>query len=116
MDGAPEHPSPDQLSGFRVSGPKGEPQVVYLGAMPTAVAFTTWAYALARTSAGKLGITTYLVPPIAIVMGWAFLAETPTPLAYVGGALCLAGVGLSRRQPSRPDSDAAARNGFAWQR
>jgi hypothetical protein len=26
MDGAPEHPSPDQLSGFRVSGPEGEPQ------------------------------------------------------------------------------------------
>ena len=44
--------------------------VVYLGALPTALAFTTWAYALARTSAGRLGVTTYLVPPIAILMGW----------------------------------------------
>ena len=26
---------------------------LYLGALPTAVAFTTWAYALARTSAGR---------------------------------------------------------------
>ena len=39
---------------------------LYLGALPTAVAFTTWAYALARTSAGRMGATTYLVPPLAI--------------------------------------------------
>jgi drug/metabolite transporter (DMT)-like permease len=75
--------------------------VIYLGALPTAVAFTTWAYALAHTSAGRLGATTYLVPPFTILMGWVFLAETPAPLAYVGGALCLAGVGLSRLKPRR---------------
>ena len=34
--------------------------MVYLGAVPTALAFSTWAYALARTDAGELGITTYL--------------------------------------------------------
>ena len=73
--------------------------LVYLGALPTALAFTTWAYALARTSAGKLGVTTYLVPPIAILMGWLFLGETPVPLAYAGGVLCLAGVALARRKP-----------------
>jgi drug/metabolite transporter (DMT)-like permease len=71
--------------------------VVYLGALPTALAFTTWAYALARTTAGRLGVTTYLVPPIAILLGWALLGETPAALAYVGGALCLAGVYVARR-------------------
>jgi drug/metabolite transporter (DMT)-like permease len=70
--------------------------VIYLGALPTALAFTTWAYALARTSAGRLGVTTYLVPPIAILMGWAFLDETPVALAYLGGALCLLGVAVAR--------------------
>ena len=72
-------------------------QVVYLGAFPTALAFTTWAYALARTSAGRLGVTTYLVPVLATAMGWLFLGETPVAFAYVGGAMCLVGVGLSRR-------------------
>jgi drug/metabolite transporter (DMT)-like permease len=72
--------------------------VIYLGALPTALAFTTWAYALARTSAGRLGVTTYLVPPIAILMGWAFLGETPVALAYLGGVLCLLGVAVARRQ------------------
>jgi drug/metabolite transporter (DMT)-like permease len=71
--------------------------VVYLGALPTALAFTTWAYALARTTAGRLGATTYLVPPIAILLGWLFLGEAPVALAYVGGALCLAGVYVARR-------------------
>ena len=70
---------------------------VYLGAFPTAVAFTTWAYALARTSAGRMGSTTYLAPPLAILMGWAFLGETPALIAILGGALCLSGVALARR-------------------
>ena len=74
---------------------------LYLGALPTALAFTTWAYALARTTAGRMGSTTYLVPPLAIVMGWAILGETPPVLAVAGGALCLAGVLVARRQLPR---------------
>lgn len=70
---------------------------VYLGVLPTALAFTTWAYALARNSAGRLGATTYLVPPLAIALGWALLDETSAALAFVGGAPRLVGVYLSRR-------------------
>jgi drug/metabolite transporter (DMT)-like permease len=69
----------------------------YLGAFSTAIAFTTWAYALRRTTAGRMGATTYLVPPIAIVLGAAILSETPPALALLGGLLCLAGVALTRR-------------------
>ncbi len=57
----------------------------------------TWAYALSRTSAGRMGATTYLVPPIAILIAWAMLDETPPGLALAGGALCLAGVVVARR-------------------
>ncbi|WP_410786652.1 DMT family transporter [Kribbella sp. C-35] len=70
--------------------------VVFLGAFPTAIAFTTWAYALARTTAGRMGATTYLVPPITIFLGWLLLGEGPAPLAYAGGVLCLLGVAVSR--------------------
>jgi drug/metabolite transporter (DMT)-like permease len=69
---------------------------VYLGIVPTAIGFTTWAYALKRTSAGKMGATTYLVPPLAVLMGWSMLGETPPALAPFGGALCLAGVAVTR--------------------
>ena len=70
--------------------------VVYLGVFPTAIGFSTWAYALARTSAGQMGSTTYLVPPLAVLLGWAFLDEAPPALAFLGGALCLVGVYLTR--------------------
>jgi drug/metabolite transporter (DMT)-like permease len=72
--------------------------VVYLGVFPTALAFTTWAYALSRTSAARMGATTYLVPALTVLLGWALLGEVPGLLALAGGALCLAGVALSRRQ------------------
>jgi drug/metabolite transporter (DMT)-like permease len=82
--------------------------VVYLGVVPTALAFTTWAYALTRTTAGRLGATTYIVPAIVVLMSWALLAQTPRPLAYLGGALCLAGVAVSRGRIRRPGSHWAA--------
>jgi drug/metabolite transporter (DMT)-like permease len=72
--------------------------MVYLGVVPTALAFSTWAYALSRMDAGKLGVTTYLVPPLVILLGWLLLDEVPPALALVGGAVCLAGVALSRRR------------------
>lgn len=71
--------------------------VVYLGLFPTALAFTTWAFALSRMPAGRLGATTYLVPTLVVAMSWALLGETPVPGALVGGALCLVGVAVSRR-------------------
>jgi drug/metabolite transporter (DMT)-like permease len=73
--------------------------VIYLGLVPTALAFSTWAYALARMDAGRLGVSTYLVPPITIVMSALLLGELPAVLAIVGGVVCLVGVGLSRRRP-----------------
>jgi drug/metabolite transporter (DMT)-like permease len=71
---------------------------IYLGAVPTALGFATWTFALRRTSAGRMAAITYLIPLVAILLGWALLGETPTRLAAVGGALCLAGVYLARRR------------------
>ncbi|MFC5754020.1 DMT family transporter [Actinomadura rugatobispora] len=72
--------------------------MIYLGVFPTALAFTTWAYALARTSAGRMGATTYAVPALVVVMSWAALGEVPGALTLAGGLLCLAGVAVSRRR------------------
>ncbi|WP_369137868.1 DMT family transporter [Modestobacter versicolor] len=90
-----------ELAGAPASSIAG---MVYLGVVPTAIAFSTWAYALSRMDAGRLGATTYLVPPIVILLGWLLLDEVPPGLAFVGGAVCLAGVALSRRRdrPRRP--------------
>ncbi len=76
--------------------------LIYLGLFPTSIAFTTWAYALSHTPAGRLGSTTYLVPPIAIGLGWIMLAEVPPVLAIAGGALCIGGVVVARSRSGRP--------------
>ncbi|MGY2077176.1 DMT family transporter [Blastococcus sp. SYSU DS0828] len=75
--------------------------MVYLGVVPTALAFSTWAYALSRMDAGRLGVTTYLVPPLVVLLSWLLLGEAPPLLAVAGGAVCLAGVAVSRRR-TRP--------------
>jgi len=68
--------------------------VVFLGIGPTAIAFTTWAYALARTDAGRM-----CVPALAVLLSWVTLGEVPTALGLLGGALCLTGVAISRKRP-----------------
>ncbi|GAA2343849.1 DMT family transporter [Streptomyces cuspidosporus] len=83
--------------------PKAPPSatlnMLYLGVVPTALAFTTWTYALARTPAGKMGATTYAVPAIVVLLSWLFLDEVPAWLTLLGGVLCLAGVAVSRSRP-----------------
>ena len=64
----------------------------------TALAFSTW-HAFEPHHSGKLGVTTFAVPPITIVSGWLVLGEVPPVLAIVGGALSLVGVAIARMRP-----------------
>ncbi|WAU86257.1 DMT family transporter [Streptomyces sp. Qhu-G9] len=73
--------------------------MLYLGVFPTALAFTTWAFALARTTAGRMGATTYAVPALVVLMSWAALDEVPGWITLGGGLVCLAGVAVSRSGP-----------------
>ncbi|MET4703902.1 DMT family transporter [Frigoribacterium sp. UYMn621] len=75
---------------------------VYLGVVPTAIAFSTWAYALSKMSAGPLAVTTYIVPTLVVVEALLFFREVPAPLAIVGGVVCLVGVAVSRRRSRAP--------------
>jgi drug/metabolite transporter (DMT)-like permease len=70
---------------------------VWLGAIPTALGFGLWGYALKRMPAGRLGVSTYVVPPLVIVESAILLGEWPHPIAIVGGLIALAGVWWSRR-------------------
>jgi len=76
--------------------------MIYLGLFPTSIGFTTWAFALSRSSAGRLGSMTYLIPPIVIVGSWLVLGETPATFAIAGGALCIGGVIVARSRGSLP--------------
>ncbi len=73
--------------------------LVYLGVFPTAIGFSTWSYALQRISTGQAASTTYLVPAVTTLISWVVLSEVPAVLAFVGGAMCLVGVAITRIRP-----------------
>lgn len=70
---------------------------LYLGIGPTAIAFLLWAFVLSKMDAGRLGATTYVVPPLVVLISWIWLGQVPPALAIPGGLLCLAGVAIARR-------------------
>lgn len=91
--------APDLVAALGRAAPADLAWMLYLGIFPTSIAFTTWAYALARGTASRLAATAYLVPPITIGMSWILLDEVPKLVAVLGGALCLVGVIFARRSP-----------------
>ncbi len=101
------------FTGSLVSGVAQAPlsatvNMVYLGLFPTALAFTTWAYALTHSSTGKMAATTYAIPAVAVLLSWAFLGEVPGWLTLLGGVVCIAGVALARgvgAPPPKPDAE-----------
>ena len=95
------------VSELQAAPPQATWGLAYLGIFPTAIAFTTWAYALSLVDAGKLAATTYLVPGTTILISWLLLGEVPAFLGLVGGLVCLVGVALTRRR-SRDQRTGAA--------
>jgi drug/metabolite transporter (DMT)-like permease len=84
--------------------------LVYLGVFPTAIAFTAYAYALKYVPASGLGVSTYLVPPITALISLVALHEVPPAITWIGGALCLAGVALTRRVAATPTAQQTPRD------
>jgi drug/metabolite transporter (DMT)-like permease len=93
---------PGLVADVSAAQPQSVAWMIYLGLFPTAIGFTTWAYALSRTTAGKLGSTTYLVPPMVIVMSLVVLSEVPPLFSIAGGVLCVLGVIVARSRGALP--------------
>jgi drug/metabolite transporter (DMT)-like permease len=74
---------------------------VFLGLAPSAAGFVLWAYAMARMDVGRVTLSLYLVPAVAIVISLAWLGQVPSPVELAGGAIALAGVMLARDARSR---------------
>lgn len=98
-----------------VAGPSflGEPGglalALYLGAIPTALAYVLFARGLRHLSSGETATIVLAEPVTAAALGVTVLGETPGVIGILGAALVLAGLAIlavpGRRHPEPTTSD-----------
>ena len=84
--------APALAAEVRLASPHDTAAVIYLGVGPAAAGYVLWGYALARMPVARTASFLYVVPALAMAIGWIWLAELPAPLSIVGGGIALAGV------------------------
>jgi drug/metabolite transporter (DMT)-like permease len=65
---------------------------IYLGIVPSLIAYGSWAVALSRLPASRASNFLYCVPPVATLIGFVWLGEIPGLMGIAGGLLALTGV------------------------
>jgi drug/metabolite transporter (DMT)-like permease len=90
------------FSGHVVSELQTRPWLVlafwgYMGLFATAIAYATWIVIAAALPLARAAVFLYLVPVLALVLGWVILGERPSNLGFVGAGCILAGVIVAQR-------------------
>jgi drug/metabolite transporter (DMT)-like permease len=85
---------PDVVAQIPAASTQALLSAVYLGIVPSLIAYGTWAIVLSRMPASRASNFMYCVPPVATLIGFLWLGETPGLLGILGGALALGGVAL----------------------
>src|SRR5215469_3810223 len=71
--------------------------VLALGALGTGVAYVLLAVAAGRMGATRAAATTFLIPGVALLLGWLVRGEHVAALSIIGGVVCVGGAWLMRR-------------------
>jgi drug/metabolite transporter (DMT)-like permease len=90
---------PDLLAAHWTRGPLFS--MLALGALGTGVAFVLTTMASGRIGATRASATAFLMPPVALLLGVSVRGEHVAALSIVGGAVCIAGAWLIRRDQVR---------------
>jgi drug/metabolite transporter (DMT)-like permease len=73
-----------------------------LGAGGTAIAYVLMAVSAGRIGATRASATTFLIPAVALLLGIVVRGERVALLSIIGGAVCVAGAWLIRRDAIAP--------------
>ncbi|HYI36034.1 MAG TPA: EamA family transporter [Thermoleophilaceae bacterium] len=85
-----------------LGSPEGVALALYLGAVPTALAYLLFARGLRRLSAGETATLTLAEPLTAVMLGALVLGERPGTVAIAGAGLVLAGLLVLAAPRGRP--------------
>lgn len=94
--------------GGGLASPGGLALVVFLGAIPTALAYVLFARGLQRLTSGETATLTLAEPLTATALGVVVLGEDPTAVTAAGAALVLAGLVVLAAGGRRPSPGPAA--------
>jgi drug/metabolite transporter (DMT)-like permease len=83
---------PSAIAQSQVASTEALVAAIYLGIVPSLIAYASWNIVLSRLPASRASNFMYCVPPVATLMGFAWLGEAPSALSLVGGAMALGGV------------------------
>jgi drug/metabolite transporter (DMT)-like permease len=103
---------PSALSCLQTASRRDGALLAYLAIGPSAIAFTTWSYAVAQVPVTRVMPFLYAVPLVALVVGWTALGERPTPLSLAGCLFIITGLVIvntvgarsAARTPALPDT------------
>ena len=83
---------PSAIAQVPAASTEGLVAAIYLGVVPSLIAYASWTIVLSRMPASRASNFMYCVPPVATAMGFVWLGEEPSALSLVGGAMALGGV------------------------
>lgn len=78
------------------------PPLLYVAIFPGILAYAFWNHGVWNVGPSRAAIFMYLVPVFASVLAWLFLGERLGWYHLAGGALILAGLYLTTRNPTVP--------------
>jgi drug/metabolite transporter (DMT)-like permease len=78
--------------------------ITYLALGPITLGYWLSTIALKALPAYRTSQFLLFIPPIAVLIAWLILDEVPTERMVAGGALVLAGVALTIKRPSTPET------------
>jgi drug/metabolite transporter (DMT)-like permease len=80
------------------ASPRATAAAVFLGLAPSALGFVAWGYGVARLPVTVATASLFLVPPIAVLVGYVWLGDKPTAIELIGGGIAIAGVAVASRR------------------
>lgn len=78
--------------------------VFFAGAFAVALSYMIWYRGVQRLGSTRTATYSNAVPVVALVTAWWLLGELPTPLQWIGAAIVLAGVLLTRLSGGVPET------------